>query len=99
SSSRRLASASRKATVTMLTATAISVTTIISSSSVKPRAPWAERMRAGPGVSASLPGADVGVAAFAAGLAIGAIAENVHFTLHAGVRVLVGVAPGIGRQL
>src|SRR5262249_16989064 len=46
-----------------------------------------------------LPGADVGVAAFAAGAAVGAEAVDVDLTLHARVGVLVGVAPGVVGQL
>ena len=37
-------------------------------------------------------------AGLAAGLAVGAVAHDVHLALEAGVEVLVGIAPGVGGQ-
>jgi len=45
-----------------------------------------------------LPGADVGVLAFAAGLSVCAQRHHIDFSLHAGIEVLIGPAPGIVGQ-
>jgi hypothetical protein len=61
------------------------------------------RSRGGSGAAAPgvglLPGADVGIVAFAAGLPVGAEAEDVDLALHARVDVLVRPAPRVVRQL
>mmetsp|Transcript_53117 Transcript_53117/g.124193 ORF Transcript_53117/g.124193 Transcript_53117/m.124193 type:complete len:341 (+) Transcript_53117:1115-2137(+) len=61
----------------------------------RPRSAARDRTRG----TSLLPGANIGVTAFTAGAAVGAEAVHVHLALHAGVGVLVGVAPGVVGQL
>src|SRR4029077_3032600 len=82
---------SRNDSVTRLTATATSAITTISSISVKPH--WAARNRR------LLPGSDVGVRAFAAGLAVGAETEDIDLTFDTGIEVLVRTTPWVVGQL
>src|SRR2546421_406953 len=75
--------------LTMPAAMPMIATVSKSSISVKPRSR----------IGLELPGTDVEVSAAAAGLAVGAEREDIHLAVHAGVQVLVRVAPRILRHL
>src|SRR5205085_5327176 len=89
--------ASRSANATPAEAIATMAITTSSSMRVKPRArPRGSGARVAP---ALLPGADVGILAFATRLAVGAERHDVDLALHTRIQVLVGTAPGIVRKL
>src|SRR5262249_26838390 len=85
--------ASRSAKATPAEAKATMAITTSSSSRVKPAG--GRRMRA----AALLPGADVGILALAARLAVGAEGHHVDLALDAGIEVLVRPAPRVVGQL
>src|SRR5699024_328105 len=87
--------------------TAAMVTTTSTSIRVKPRenrcrttagAPDGGRAPRCAAISLILPVADLCIDALAAGRAVGPERPHVDLGVHAGIEILVGVAPGIGRQ-